>query len=91
MKRYTIHLVSLLGLALALAFLIPQRAAADDDDPPGRVARLGFVRGTVSFEPAGTEDWVSAVTSSGTTTTHSPNFISVPPQSVWAATPVSRF
>ncbi len=62
MKRYTLHLVSLLSLALAMACLIPQRAAADDDDdPPGRVARLGFVRGNVSFEPAGTEDWVSAV------------------------------
>jgi hypothetical protein len=61
MKRYLLQLVSLLGLALAMASLIPQRAAADDDDPPGRVARLGFIRGNVSFEPAGTEDWVSAV------------------------------
>jgi hypothetical protein len=61
MKRHSLHLVSLLGLALAMALLIPQRAAADDDDPPGRVARLGFIRGNVSFEPAGTEDWVSAV------------------------------
>jgi hypothetical protein len=61
MKRHTLHLVSLLSLALAVAFLVPQRAAADDDDPPGRVARLGFIRGNVSFEPAGTEDWVSAV------------------------------
>ncbi len=61
MRKYTLHLVSLLSLALAMACLIPQRAAADDDDPPGRVARLGFVRGNVSFEPAGTEDWVSAV------------------------------
>jgi hypothetical protein len=61
MRKYTLHLVSLLSLALAMACLIPQRAAADDDDPPGRVARLGFVKGNVSFEPAGTEDWVSAV------------------------------
>jgi hypothetical protein len=68
MKRYTLHLVSLLSLALAAAFLVPQRAAADDDDPPGRVARLGFVRGTVSFEPAGTEDWVSAVVNRPLTT-----------------------
>jgi hypothetical protein len=60
MKRHTVHLVSLLSLALAMA-CIPQRAAADDDDPPGRVARLGFIRGNVSFEPAGTDDWVSAV------------------------------
>ena len=68
MKRYTVHLVSLLSLALAIAFLVPQRAAADDDDPPGRVARLGFVRGNVSFEPAGTEDWVSAVVNRPLTT-----------------------
>jgi hypothetical protein len=68
MKRYTLHLVSLFSLALAMACLIPQRAAADDDDPPGRVARLGFVRGTVSFEPAGTEDWVSAVVNRPLTT-----------------------
>ena len=61
MRKYTLHLVSLLSLALAMACLIPQRAAADDDDPPGRVARLGYVRGNVSFEPAGTDDWVSAV------------------------------
>ena len=61
MKRHRLHLVSLLGLAVAMVGLIPQRAAADDDDPPGRVARLGFIRGNVSFEPAGTEDWVSAV------------------------------
>ncbi len=68
MKRYTLHLVSLLSLALAVAFLIPPRATADDDDPPGRVARLGFIRGTVSFEPAGTEDWVSAVVNRPLTT-----------------------
>jgi hypothetical protein len=68
MKRYTLHLVSLFSLALALACFIPQRAAADDDDPPGRVARLGFVRGNVSFEPAGTEDWVSAVVNRPLTT-----------------------
>ncbi|HKN77055.1 MAG TPA: DUF6600 domain-containing protein [Candidatus Acidoferrum sp.] len=68
MKRYTLQLVSLLSLALAMACLMPQRAAADDDDPPGRVARLGFVRGNVSFEPAGTEDWVSAVVNRPLTT-----------------------
>jgi len=61
MKRHTLHLAALFSLALAMACLIPQRAAADDDDPPSRVARLGYVRGNVSFEPAGTEDWVSAV------------------------------
>jgi hypothetical protein len=60
MKRYALRWIGLLSLALAASFFVPQRAAADDDDPPGRVARLGFVRGNVSFEPAGTDDWVTA-------------------------------
>ena len=41
---------------------------ADDDDPPGRAARLGYSQGSVSFEPAGTEDWVSAVVNRPITT-----------------------
>ena len=30
-------------------------------DPPGRVARLNFSQGSVSFRPAGEDDWVTAV------------------------------
>jgi hypothetical protein len=48
----------------ALTFLtaaFPQRLAAQDDDPPGRVARLGYMEGSVSFQPAGETDWVEAV------------------------------
>jgi len=33
---------------------------ADDDNPPRRAARLGFMDGTVSLQPAGVDDWVSA-------------------------------
>jgi hypothetical protein len=33
----------------------------DDQDPPGRVARLNFSQGSVSFQPAGEGDWVTAV------------------------------
>ncbi len=46
----------------AIAFLLavlPGNAAAQDD-PPGRVARVGYLRGNVSFNPAGTDDWVPA-------------------------------
>ena len=51
-----------LGIALATIFL-PTRASAQDqqDDPPGRVARLGYLQGSVSFQPAGETDWVGAV------------------------------
>ena len=62
---------ALLGLALATAFLSvnsaaqdyrpPQPQDQDQDDPPTRVARLGFMEGSVSFDPAGEPDWVGAV------------------------------
>jgi uncharacterized protein DUF6600 len=68
MRKHVLKVASLLSVALALAFLAPQRAAADEDDPPSRVARLGFTRGTVSFNPAGTDDWVTAVVNRPVTT-----------------------
>jgi hypothetical protein len=39
----------------------PQQDQQDDQDPPGRVARLNFAQGAVSFQPAGEGDWVTAV------------------------------
>ena len=69
MRKYLLNLTSLLSIALAVALFVPQRAAADDDDdPPSRVARLSYARGTVSFNPAGTDDWVSAVVNRPITT-----------------------
>ena len=54
-----------LGLALATVILPVLAAAQDDyqqqDDPPSRVARLGYMEGSVSFQPAGENDWVGAV------------------------------
>jgi hypothetical protein len=43
---------------IALAAFAP-RAIADDEDPPSRVARLAYTQGSVSFQPAGTDDWVT--------------------------------
>lgn len=68
MKRHALKLTSLIAMATAVTFLGPQRAAADDDDPPSRVARLSQAEGSVSFEPAGTEDWVTAVVNRPLTT-----------------------
>jgi len=57
----------LLGMAVLLA--IPCTATAQDDssqddssqpDPPGRVARLNYMQGSVSLQPAGTQDWIDA-------------------------------
>jgi hypothetical protein len=47
--------------ALLTVTFSPRIAAADDYDPSGRVARLSYLRGSVSFQPAGESDWVSAV------------------------------
>jgi hypothetical protein len=54
--------ISLLVGIVLLTAALPQRATAQDqDDPPGRVARLGYMQGSVSFQPAGESDWVQAV------------------------------
>src|SRR6266436_3796210 len=54
-----------LGLVLA-NMVLPIRVAAQDqyqqqDDPPSRVARIGYMEGSVSFQPAGETEWVQAV------------------------------
>ena len=68
MRKHALKLTSLIAMALAVTVLGPPRAAADDDDPPTRVARLSVADGAVSFQPAGTEDWVSAVVNRPMTT-----------------------
>jgi hypothetical protein len=52
-----------LVLLVALVAMISPRgmAAQDDDDPPGRAARLGSMDGSISFQPAGESEWVEAV------------------------------
>jgi len=52
---------AVLGLALATIAIPKSAFAQDQDDPPGRVARLGYMEGSVSFQPAGEDDWVGAV------------------------------
>src|SRR5579871_6386473 len=45
----------ILWLTLAVASV-----AAAQQDPPGRVGRLGYMQGSVSFQPGGVDDWVPA-------------------------------
>lgn len=53
---------ALLISLLALLLQTPPAAAQDyDQDPPSRVARLNFSQGAVSFQPAGDEEWLTAV------------------------------
>jgi len=66
--KQTMSLMSMLAVAALLTLCLPQSAAADQNDPPGRVARLKYVQGAVSFQPAGEPDWVSAVANRPMTT-----------------------
>src|SRR6195256_2978913 len=74
--------LSWFSVVLGLAFstvILPDRVIAQDqyqqdqgyrqqEDPPSRVARLGYMEGSVSFQPAGEPDWVQAVANRPMTT-----------------------
>ena len=57
-KLFSRYLPVLLVVGLLLGF--PRAAAAQDADPPGRVARLNYAQGAVSFQASGEKDWVDA-------------------------------
>ena len=50
--------IVLLPLVFGAMMGLPRQACGQD--PPGRVARLNFMQGSVSLQPAGTQDWVDA-------------------------------
>jgi len=56
---------SLFAIVFAVNILSLYATAQDEsqqgDDPPDRVARLGYMEGSVSFQPSGEQDWVGAV------------------------------
>ncbi|MBS0570987.1 MAG: hypothetical protein JSS28_10285 [Proteobacteria bacterium] len=58
MFRLSRFAVLLAGIGLAFAVLAQDNGAPVD--PPGRVARLSYIQGNVSFVPAGENDWVQA-------------------------------
>jgi hypothetical protein len=57
--RKTTFLFSVLVLLAGYLFAFSSPALADDD-PPGRVARLNYIQGTISFQPGGETNWVQA-------------------------------
>jgi hypothetical protein len=61
MKTRAQHWLTVLSLIFVFFVIAPNRAFADGDDPPSRVARLSYTNGQVSFSPSGTDDWVAAV------------------------------
>jgi hypothetical protein len=57
------RLTSVIGRTalVLLSVTVLRFAVADEQDPPGRVARLSFAEGSVSLQPAGVQDWADAV------------------------------
>src|SRR5258708_19479743 len=45
---------------IGVLLLVAGMAFGDAGDPPSRVARLNYLSGAVSFQPAGIEDWTPA-------------------------------
>ncbi len=62
-RKKALHLIGalIIGISLSAALSLVARAQdQDQDDPPSRVARLGHIDGSVSFQPAGESEWVEA-------------------------------
>ena len=75
-KKRSFALILTLPFFVCLFLVLPQSTAAQDQnqdpgqdpaqaqvqivDPPTRVARLNYVQGGVSFQPAGEQDWLEA-------------------------------
>src|ERR1700726_4039088 len=59
--RCTIALLAASLVSTALVQRVVAQDQYDQDDPPSRVARLGYMQGSVSFQPAGESEWVEAV------------------------------
>ena len=58
--RRTITLLAVSLMSTALVQRVVAQDQNDQDDPPSRVARLGYMQGSVSFQPAGESEWVEA-------------------------------
>jgi len=63
-----LSLASVLLISALLTAASAQRNVAPDNDPSGRVARLNYLKGSVSFQPADEPDWVNAVVNRPITT-----------------------
>lgn len=45
-------------MLLILPAMLVRPAVAQDEDPPGRVARLNYMQGSISYQVSGDQDWV---------------------------------
>src|SRR5947208_8178287 len=60
MKTRLLSVSGRLTVLALLALFALGAARAEEGDPPGRVARLSNIEGSVSLQPAGVQDWAEA-------------------------------
>jgi hypothetical protein len=61
MTHTRIRVLAALSLSLALGLARAQDNEPVEADPPDRAARLSFLQGDVSMQPAGEDDWAPAI------------------------------
>ena len=61
MNTSRIWITALVAAVLTAVLGVPQGAGAQEQDPPGRIARINYSEGSVSFQPGGDGDWLQAV------------------------------
>lgn len=60
MRKHNPFVFAMVLATIALVQM-PKTLSAQENDPPGRVARMNYVQGSVSFQPGGEGDWLSAI------------------------------
>jgi len=60
MRKLSPFFAITLFVAALLSLLASPALAQDDQDPPGRVARLNYIQGSVSYQVSGDQNWVDA-------------------------------
>src|SRR5258708_21837168 len=58
-RAFKIRTIFALGFTICLILFCTQASLADDN-PPARVARISYLKGKVSFQPAGQDQWSEA-------------------------------
>src|SRR5215472_4740955 len=61
MNTSRIWITALVAAVMTAVLGVPQGAGAQEQDPPGRIARINYSEGSVSFQPGGEGDWLQAV------------------------------
>jgi hypothetical protein len=59
--HWYVFLMQVLIIAGLATWSSRQAAATEEGDPPSRAARLSFLKGQVSFQPAGESEWAEAI------------------------------